>query len=288
MPPKPDGPKARRPFHRYFGLLLSDQLSDSPFRVELEFDVSVKSQMLDVLVVRRDSDAAFDGSQLPDGLTDLVDHNLITFKSHHEPLDSWAIEELLAHYVNYRKVTAVGKRLLPESHFKTFAVCARRPNGLFQGIAPTQLSPGVYELKWGVRPIRIVVAVELPEAVKNSLFYLFSAREDQIEYGVEHYRLRTDDISTVISKLLKNYSHEGLKMPYTIQDFIQEQLEELTPQQRMKGLKPEERLEGLKPEERLEGLKLPEILEGYSKSEIEAYLSTLNEKTKKKSKRKSD
>jgi hypothetical protein len=68
-------------------------------------------------------------------------------------------------------------------------------------------------------------------------------------------------------------------MPYTMQDFLREELEELTPEQRMKGLTIQQRLEGLTP---------LEILESCTKSEIEAYLATLNKKTKKKSKRKSD
>ena len=40
---------------------------------------------------------------LPDGFDDLAAHNLLTFKSHQEALDGWAMWELIGHFVNYRK-----------------------------------------------------------------------------------------------------------------------------------------------------------------------------------------
>ena len=52
--------------------------------------------------------------RLPDGLDNLADHNLITFKSHQETLDDWALKKLTGHYVNYRKHLAEAKEpLLP-------------------------------------------------------------------------------------------------------------------------------------------------------------------------------
>ena len=51
-------------------------------------DLSLKKQLLDVM---------------PEGLEELAAHNLITFKSHHEALNDWALKELTGHYVNYRK-----------------------------------------------------------------------------------------------------------------------------------------------------------------------------------------
>jgi hypothetical protein len=79
-------------WHRLFGLLLTDYFTDSPFVVELEKDLSLKKQFLDVVIVRKDP-GQFVG-RLPDGLDDLVAHNLITFKSHQEALDDWALNDL--------------------------------------------------------------------------------------------------------------------------------------------------------------------------------------------------
>ena len=79
-------------YHRHFGLLLTDFFTGSPFVVELEKDLSLKQQYLDVVIIRKRR-GRFVG-QLPDGLDDLAEHNLITFKSHHEALDDWALKEL--------------------------------------------------------------------------------------------------------------------------------------------------------------------------------------------------
>src|SRR5438034_7664996 len=96
--------EALRDWHRLFGLLLTDFFSGSPFVVEVERDLSVQQQLLDVVVVRRGR-GRFPG-RLPDGLEALVAHNLITFKSHREALDGWAVKELVGHYVAYRKLVS--------------------------------------------------------------------------------------------------------------------------------------------------------------------------------------
>ena len=42
-----------RDWHRLFGLLLTDFFTGSPFRVDVERDLSVQQQLLDVTIVRR-------------------------------------------------------------------------------------------------------------------------------------------------------------------------------------------------------------------------------------------
>src|SRR2546421_303210 len=61
----------RTDWHRLFGLLLADFFTGSPFVVELEKDLSVKKQLLDVVVLRR-GNGRFEG-QLPDGLARLAE-----------------------------------------------------------------------------------------------------------------------------------------------------------------------------------------------------------------------
>ncbi len=70
-------------WHRLFGLVLSDLFSGSPWKVELEKDLSLKQQFLDVVISRRAA-GEFTG-QLPDGLGQLADHHLLSYKSLHEP-----------------------------------------------------------------------------------------------------------------------------------------------------------------------------------------------------------
>ena len=113
---------ALRDWHRLFGLLLTDYFSGSPFIVEVERDMSEQQQFLDVVILRRGR-GRFVG-RLPDGLDGLAAHNLITFKSHREALDAWAMKELIGHYVAYRKLVSPSpSRLSPEDQFRLYAVC---------------------------------------------------------------------------------------------------------------------------------------------------------------------
>src|SRR5262245_51891870 len=102
-----------RDWHRQLSLMLTDILTGSWFTVETERDVSQQQLLLDVVIVRKSGGRRFTG-RLPDGLDDLGNHNLITFKSHRETLDDWAMKELLGHYVAYRKLVSPSpSRLLP-------------------------------------------------------------------------------------------------------------------------------------------------------------------------------
>ncbi len=249
-------------WHRHFGLLLTDYFTNSPFVVELEKDLSLKQQFLDVVVLRK-TKGRF-SERLPDGLDDLAEHNLITFKSHQESLDDWALKELTGHYVNYRKQLADRDQpLLPESAFRLYAVCSRFPHNLAQAVPWEELQQGVYECRRGTDRIRVVVAGQLSQSEQNALLCLFSASAEQLQYGKEHCRLRSPDTSTLIYQLFEGYRREGINMPYTMEEFRREFTEEflndLTPEQRLKGLPPEERLKGLPPEERVAGLSLEQL-----------------------------
>ena len=112
-----------RDWHRLFGLLLTDFFTGLPFTVEVERDLSQQQQFLDVVIVRREPGPI--AIRLPDGLEGLREHNLITFKSHHEALDGWAMKELIGHYVAYRKlISQTPSELMPEENFRLYAVCA--------------------------------------------------------------------------------------------------------------------------------------------------------------------
>ena len=250
-----------RHWHRLFGLLLTEHPAGSPFKVELEMDLAKKQQRLDVIILRREPGELT--RPLPDGLNDLVDHNLITFKSHREPLNDWALKEQTGHYVNYRKQVSPRKSLIPESAFRLIAVCSRLPRELFRAARPKRIGRGVSTCQRGSDAIRIVVAAKLPKTERNALLHLFSAAEDQVQYGVEHYHLETSDWPTIINQLFVTYQREGLTMPYTMNDFRKdialEVLDQLTPEQRMAGLPPEQRMAGLPPEQRLSGLSAEQI-----------------------------
>jgi hypothetical protein len=212
-------------WHRLFGLILTDFFTDSPFVVELEKDLALKKQLLDVVVLRR-GPGVFVG-RLPDGLDDLAAHNSVTFKSHQEALDDWAMKELTGHYVNYRKqCTPRRQALLPEAEFRLYAVCSRFPQNLADQLALEPLLPGVYEASRASDRIRVVVAGQVSEEPRNALWHLFSATKDRVGYGAGHYRRRSDETSTLLHDLLGRYKGEGLPMSYTMADYRRDKLKE--------------------------------------------------------------
>ena len=239
-------------WHRHFGLLLTDFFTGSPFVVEIESDLSLRKQLLDIVIVRK-RQGRF-AERLPDGLDNLAEHNLITFKSHQETLDDWALKELTGHYVNYRKqLSEADQPLLPESAFRLYAVCSRFPRNLAQQVPWEELQPGVYECRRGSDRIRVVVARRLPQTENNASLHLFSAAMQQWNYGTQHYRPRRPETSTLIYQLFEGYRTEGFNMSYTMEDFSKEialaHLKDLTPEERLKDLTPEERFAGLTPDQ---------------------------------------
>jgi hypothetical protein len=91
----------RRDWHRLFGMFVTAHFENSPYQVEVEKDLTVKKQLIDVTVVRREAAGSFD--RYPDGLENMAEHNLLSYKSLHESFTVWSLLELAGHYVNYRK-----------------------------------------------------------------------------------------------------------------------------------------------------------------------------------------
>jgi hypothetical protein len=262
-------------WHRLFGLTMTDYFTDTAYRVEVEKDLSIKQQLLDVLIIEQQSGNPI--SEPPDGLENLAPHNLMTYKSLRQPLDGWALDELVGHYVNYRKqISPLMDRLLPAEDFRLYAVSTRHPDKLETEALLEPIKDGVYEVKWGSRSIGLIVLSEVAQVERNAVWQLFSGVPESVYYGSSHYHWRQTDLSTVVNQLFDFYRVEGFTMPYTVEDykkdFKEEFLAKLTPEERLKGLPPEERLKGLPPEERLKGLPPEEILKRLPQEVIEAYI----------------
>ena len=257
------------PWHRLFGLMLDDFFRGSAWEVVVEMDLSRKLQKLDIVVVRRREGPVPD--QLPDGFGPLADHNLITYKSLREPLDGWAVKELVGHAVNYRKqVSPSLEALIPEGNIRLLAAATRFPQRLFEQVRFERCSEGVYEIQWGTDRIRVLVMSEIPLAEHNAIWNLFSGDVVRVQYAARQYGSGKTEVSTILNQLFESYQQKGVPMPYTIADFMRdvtlEHLELLSPEERLKGLPAEELLKRLSSEERLAGL---------SAEEIEAYLRRL-------------
>jgi hypothetical protein len=279
--------QALRDWHRLFGLLLTDLFSGSPFVVEIEADLSVQQQLLDVVIVRRRR-GRFSG-RLPDGLDGLLAHNLITFKSHREALDTWAMKELVGHYVAYRKlVSRSPSDLLAEDQFRLYAVTARYPHNLSAQVPWQRVQAGVYDCQWGADTIRVVVAGELSREPHNAPLHLFSASPDLVGFGGRAYQRHSRNTSGLLAQLFEGLQAEGFPMPYTMEEFqrqfVKEHFPKLTPQERkdvIKSLPPEERkdvIKSLPPEERkdvIKSLSPEERLAGLTEEQIRQYLNRL-------------
>jgi hypothetical protein len=279
--------EALRDWRRLFGLLLADFFTGSPFVVEVERDLSQQQQLLDVVIVRRGR-GRFAGA-LPDGLGDLAEHNLITFKSHREALDGWAVRELVGHYVAYRKLVSPSPSdLLAEDRFRLYAVCARFPHNLSARVPWQALGPGVYDCRWGLDAVRVVVAGQLPREARNAPLHLFSASPELVGFAGGAYRRRSEDTSALLRQLFERFQGEGLAMSFTMEDFqrqyVKEHFPKLTPEEQREALErlsPESRrevLRSLPPKERREVLRsLPaeELLSALSVEQIREYLDRL-------------
>ena len=160
-------------WHNIFGLTLMDFFLDSPYKVELEREISMK-QRLDIIIIRKEEGKEF-SEELPDGFENLSNHNLVTYKSLHESLDSWILHELVGHYVNYRKIISKNDiKLLPDKDFKLIAITTRMPKKLAAEADLNMVKPGVYELKWGSQTISIIALNLIKKTQANAIWQLFS------------------------------------------------------------------------------------------------------------------
>jgi len=264
--------EALRDWHRLFGLLLTDFFTGSPFTVEVECDVSEQQQFLDVVILRRGR-GRFAG-RLPDGLDNLAAHNLITFKSHREALDAWAMKELVGHHVAYRKlVSASPSELLPEDHFRLYAVSARFPQKLSSQVPWHERRAGVYDCQWGTDLVRVIVAGELPRETHNAPLHLFSASPDLVGFGRGAYRRHSENTSELLGQLFEQFKGEGFAMSYTMEDFKRDTNRKHFLKLPLK--EQQEIVQSLPPKvqkELLQALPLEERLAGLSKDQIRAYL----------------
>jgi hypothetical protein len=276
-------------WHQLLGLTLADFFTGTPYQVEIEKDLP-STQTLDIVIIKKeDIEALID---VPDGLEDLNKRNLLTFKSIHEPLDSWVLTELLSYYVIYRKMLSKGmKKLVPENEFQLYGLSARKPEKLFAAYPFNRFKDGIYKGNWADRHITIIVPKEVLPVAKNALWLLFSGEVEKVKTALSNYQCKIKETIATLLQIRKHYNLEGI-MAYTFEDLkkviIQEDLPLLTVEERfigltledrLRGLKPEDRLRGLKPEDRLRGLKPEERLEGLTSEEIELYLKKLKQKT---------
>ncbi|MCA1809244.1 MAG: hypothetical protein LC725_07345 [Lentisphaerae bacterium] len=277
-------------WHRLFGIALMDYFDRTGYEVAVEMDLSVKRQLLDVVVIERKR-----GAKLKDacaGFDNLGRHNLLTYKSMRESLTIWTLEELVGHYVNYRKIR--GLRNVKPEETRLYAVCTRYPSGLKGRADLCQAEEGVFDIRALGLTIRVIALNMIAMENRNAILDLFSGQQEAVRFGAEHYRWKKPDCSTVMNQLYLMYKTEGMRMPYTLEQFKkdvlldhlddlkpEDRLRGLKPEDRLRGLRPEDRLRGLRPEDRLRGLRPEDRLRGLGRRELEAHLRKLSRKQNK-------
>jgi hypothetical protein len=242
---------------------LKDYFSGTSCTVEIEKDLSFKKQFLDVVIIRKE-----DGkppAEIPDGLENMAAHSLVSYKSLREPFDGWAADELTGHFVNYRKqVSPSLKKLLPKEDFRLYGVCTRFPAKLAKQIKFRPVKEGVYEIRWGLRDIRIIVTGRIPKEKRNALWLMFSAVQEKIAYGFSNYAGRLDEMSSIMNQMLVKYRTGGIiTMSYTIEDYRKELKENV-----LKSLTPDDVLERFSRDEILNRFSPDEVLGRFSPDEV--------------------
>ena len=251
-------------WHRLFGIGLIDLFTGTNYTVELEKDLSIKQQFLDVIIIEQTQGGI--ATDLPEGLENLAKHNLLTYKSLREALDSWAIDELIGHYVNYRK--QISDELSPIEDFKLYAVSTRFPHKLAKEVNLQEKQAGVYETQWGTHIIHVLVLNQFANTERNAFWQLFSANIEKVRFGRLNYHFKQHDVSSFVNQLFNYYHVEGFNMPYTIEDYVRDttqwHLSQLTIEQRLVGLSPEQVLQQIPPQQILQNIPLEQRLHGLS------------------------
>ncbi len=270
-------------WHHLFGWTLMDYFTNSNYRIELEKDLSTKPQFLDVVIIEESTGSP--PTQLPDGLENLSKHNLLTYKSLQEALDTLVIAELLGYYINYRKLLNPKEwDNLPLSDFRLYAVTTRYPRKLKREFKTLfkKIKAGVYDLKIDTHTIRIIVLNNMPKTEKNAVWQLFSGNSDGFKYGNKHYQWRYPPAVAMLEQLLKLYQQEGIEMPYTLEQACLEcarhTLASMPPTERLKGLSLPEIIQQFSPNEVIKQFSPNEVFKQFSPQVIKEYLAELEQK----------
>ena len=195
---------------------------DSPYEVEIEKDLTVKKQLLDIILIERDKTISFD--RYPDGLENMSRYNLISYKFLHEYFDLWSLFELLGHYVNYRKqISPSMDNLIGVDNFKLYGITTLMPTKLMDIFSFQTIGQDIFELKWEEICIRLIVLSMIPKGPYNDLWRLFSAKSEVVEEVLIHYtENKHKDYNQLMQRLYEFYLKEELPMSYTREQFEEE------------------------------------------------------------------
>ena len=277
--PKPQKKKSsdtlNRDWHRLLGMFMTVHFYNSPYEVEVEKDLTIRKQLLDIIIIKRYKDSGF--NLYPAGLENMSKHNLISYKSIHESFTVWSLMELIGHYVNYRKQTSKSlSNLLPEEDYRLYGLTTHEPTQLMGRLKWKTVSEGVYDIECVTMNVRLIVLSKIPKSANNELWRLFSARAEVVEEAISHYQesYRKSEYSILMQQLYEFYIKEKLPMTYTLEqfkkDFVISHLREIPTEEVFKQYSLEEVFKQYSLEE-IKQYSPKELLKQYSLEEIKQY-----------------
>jgi hypothetical protein len=264
--------KDRKQWHHLLGVAIADLYTGTSYKVEIEKELSLKKQQLDILLIEQKDDKLILPSETPDGLENLNKHNLITFKSHQESLDHWAVQELISHYVTYRKILSTKNKNVSIADFNLYAISTKFPQKLFSTLKPKQLKQGVYSQEILNKIITFIILSEIPNKSKDYIWNLFSNNTSKIVKGLTILQQKHPRISSMLGIIFNQHYNLGeLKMSYTIDDltkeFVQENIHVLDTEQVLSKYSADEVLSKYSADEVLSKYSADEVLSKYSADE---------------------
>ncbi|MCB0062609.1 MAG: hypothetical protein KDE19_10860 [Caldilineaceae bacterium] len=209
-------------YHRAAGLALTPVMQQLGYETEVEIDISMKSQLIDIICVRREKVVQ---PTLPPIYWEvfgvLNEHNLFSFKSYSESFNGQSLEEFYGHLTNYCKVRGVKREAVNlyvlTSHFPQKLLTPLLETG--QAVA-TQGNT-VYDITIStLRPVRFIIC----SRTDNPVLALFSDKVERIVAAyttIQNEPQLFDDISIYWKQILRKIDQE-IKNMYTREDFLRD------------------------------------------------------------------
>ncbi len=263
-------------WHRIVGVIFYDVFEGTSFDVKVEFDVAVTPKMVDVVVQAKNETLSF-APLVAKGIDGLRQHNLFTFKSHRETFTARTLEEFVSYYSGYLKTLAPPKKNeLDRDLVRLFAISTRRPSDVLDNpkISSTFITDGVYDLEYGVTPMRLIVINELEQRTENANLLLFSNIKSHVQYGMREHQLAESKYKSLIARLLNRYEEEGDEEMANLLNPTEDDAIEIWAQREsarkkfLKKVSTEDRLEGIPTEKRLEGIPAEKLLESVTDDDL--------------------
>ena len=145
----------------------------------------------------------------------------------------------------------------------------------------TKVQPGIIDLTWGNRIIRIIVLKNITKEAQNALWQLFSSQEEGFVFGNDNYQWHCPEEQAILNQLYALYKVKGGKMPYNMTEFTKEftkehwhlldlsdRLQGMTASDRLQGMATGDRLQGMTASDRLQGMAASDRLKGMAASEV--------------------